>query len=120
MKTRTYLAWALRVLLALAFLAAGGAKVAGNPGMRQNLVDMGYPAWSGYLIGSLEVLGAVALLLPRFVRPAALGLLVIMLGAVGSHVFLSDAPAAAGAAALLGLGLLGLLALLGVFDRPAK
>lgn len=103
MKARNIIAWVLQGLLALAFLFAGATKLSGSEDMIRNLTAMGYPAWATYVIGAVEVAGGIALLIPRFTRPAALVLAVVMVGAVGSHLFLTSEPAssATGAAVLL-------------------
>jgi len=103
MKARNIIAWLLQGLLALAFLFAGGTKLSGSQEMIRNITGMGYPAWATYVIGAVEVLGAIGLLIPRFTRLAALGLALVMVGAVASHLFLTLllASSATGAAVLL-------------------
>ncbi len=44
--------------------------------------EFGYPAWFSYAIGALEIAGVALLLIPRIAPYAALGLVVIMLGAL--------------------------------------
>lgn len=87
--------WILNALLALAFLAAGGLKLL-KP--RSALIDGGMP-WAADFsplavktVAALEVLGALGLVLPLLtaVAPllaptAALGLTVLMIGAVVVH-----------------------------------
>jgi len=63
-------AWVLQGLLAAAFLAAGGAKLAGVPMMVQIFDQIGMGQWFRIVTGLVEVAGAVALLVPGF---AALG-----------------------------------------------
>lgn len=89
-------AWILQIVLALAFLAAGGMKLA-RP--RPALVGAGM-GWADDFsdsavkgIGALEVLGALGLILPAvtglatwLVPVAALGLALTMAGAVAVHV----------------------------------
>lgn len=48
--------------------------------------SLGLPAAFTYFIAAAEVLGGLGLLSLRFLRPAALGLLIIMAGAVFMHV----------------------------------
>lgn len=81
--------WRVRVAaIAIAVYVGGGgaAKLAGIPYFHGSFAELGLPGWFGYFIGACEVLGAAAL----FVRPlrtaAALGLLVIMVGATGYHL----------------------------------
>src|SRR5258708_39062694 len=60
----------LQGLLAAAFLAAGGAKLAGVPTLVQLFEQIGAGQWFRIVTGLVEVAGAVALLVPGF---AALG-----------------------------------------------
>ena len=93
------------VVAALVLGAAGGAKVAAVPDMRRRADHLGYPVWAYRVIGALE-LAAVAGLVAGFVAPAlavaaAAGLLLMMAGAVVSHVRAGDGLA--GAAPALGV-----------------
>jgi uncharacterized membrane protein len=85
------LLWILQGLLALLFLFAGVSKFV-IP--YQKMIEMGppnqiiFPAWFIYFIGVCEILGGLGLILPgifkirRGLTPlAALGLLIIMIGA---------------------------------------
>lgn len=74
------------VLPALAFLAAGGAKLMGVPMVHQSFAAMGLPGWFGYFIGACEVAGAIGLFLPQVRKLAAAGLAIIMIGAVYFHL----------------------------------
>ena len=89
--------WILSGLLALAFLAAGTGKLV-QP--YDKLTANANMAWAGDFapgqvkgIGSLEVLGALAVVLPwlldvaRILTPvAALGLAAVMVGAIATHL----------------------------------
>jgi putative oxidoreductase len=80
--------WVLQILAALAFLYVGGAKVAGlNPEVTQLFDKIGIGQWFRYLTGGLEVIGAIALLVPRFTAFGALLLSCVMVGAVITHLF---------------------------------
>ncbi len=89
-------AWILQIVLAVAFLAAGGMKLArpkpalvgAGMGWAEDLADNNVK-----LIGAVEVVGAVGLILPWAlgVAPvltplAALGLALVMAGAVVVHI----------------------------------
>ena len=76
--------WILAILLGAAFLLAGISKLTGAA--TPMFAGWGYPAWFAVLIGILEVAGAFGLLFPRTTRPAVLGLGVIMVGALGTHL----------------------------------
>ena len=83
--TRNIIAWILQILLALAFIASGGNKLLHLADTVQGFGGMGFPDWFAYLIAGAEVLGGIGLLLPRFTRLAAVGLIVIMVGAAFVH-----------------------------------
>lgn len=76
----------LTLLLALVFLASGGAKLLALPFETEAFARWGYPLWFMYVTGALEVAGAVGLVLPRLSALAAFCLAALMLGAVGTHI----------------------------------
>lgn len=77
---------AIRVLLSLAFLAAGLSKLAGVEMMVQTFDKVGFGQWFRYLTGLIEVGGAIALWLPGYRLYAAGLLLCTMAGAVVAHL----------------------------------
>lgn len=95
-------AWSLQVLLALVFLAAGGAKLAGAPMMVQVYDVIGVGQWFRIVTGVVEVGGAVALVVPGYAALAALWLACTMLGAIVAHLTVLPTPASP-AAMLLAL-----------------
>ena len=78
--------WVFQVLAALAFLAAGGSKLASAPAMVEMFAKVGAGQWFRYLTGALEVLGAVALLVPRATFYGATLLSIVMVGAIFTHL----------------------------------
>lgn len=86
MTTKHITGWALAVILALAFLMAGGTKLSGQAEMVENFDKWGLSSTAMYLIGLAEILGAIGLLVPRTRFLAALGLMALMLGAIGTHL----------------------------------
>ncbi|WP_222193717.1 DoxX family protein [Modestobacter italicus] len=85
---------ALRIGLAAVFAAAGLAKLGGEPAVVGMFDDIGASAWLRFLVGALEVAGAVGLLVPRLVAAASLGLAGLMVGAtVTNLVVLDTSPA---------------------------
>jgi uncharacterized membrane protein YphA (DoxX/SURF4 family) len=89
-------AWILQIVLAVAFLAAGGMKLA-RP--KPALVSAGMGYAEDYtdsnikLIGAIEVIGAIGLIVPWLtgIAPiltptAAVGLALVMAGAVVVHI----------------------------------
>ena len=71
---------------ALIFAAAGIEKLAGTPLLHYSFAVMGMPEWFGYFIGTCELSGAVGLLWPQTRKLAALGLAIIMVGAIFFHI----------------------------------
>ena len=86
-------AWVLQGLLAAAFLAAGGAKLAGVPMMVQIFDQIGMGQWLRIVTGVVEVVGAVALLIPGFAALAAAWLGATMFFAVLTHLFILHSSA---------------------------
>jgi len=84
----------LEVLLGLAFLAAGGQKLAGAEGQKKDFAHLRYPGWFMYVAGLVEVIGALGVLFGIFAPISAVlgGLLLAaqMVGAVASHVRVKD------------------------------
>jgi putative oxidoreductase len=83
--------WVLQILLALQFAMAGLAKVFGAPAMVEMFATIGVGQWFRYLVGALEIAGAVGVLIPRHSSLAALGLLCLMAGAVATNLFVLGA-----------------------------
>lgn len=90
----TILAWSLQIVLALVFLAAGGAKLAGIPMMVQVFDLVGVGQWFRIVTGLVEVAGAIVLLIPGLAAFAALLLGCTMVGAVLAHLTVLPTPAA--------------------------
>ncbi len=80
-------AWTLQAIIAAAFVAAGAAKLAGVPFMVDLFAQIGLGQWFRVVTGVVEVVGAVALLVPGLASLGALWLGGTMVGAVATHVF---------------------------------
>ena len=85
-KTKTIALWSIIVLTAAAFGSAGIGKIIGAVDVTPMLTEMGLPSWVHYLIGPAELAGAVGLLIRKLSAAAAIGLTVIMVGAIYGHV----------------------------------
>jgi putative oxidoreductase len=97
-KGRLITLWILSGLVALVFITAGGAKLAGVAVMVEMFDKVGLGQWFRYFTALLEVAGAIGLLTSRYAFYAALLLAVVMVGAIVAHVTVlggSPAPAAA-------------------------
>lgn len=86
--TQRRLVWGIRILLALAFGAAGGAKLAGVPQMVQIFDAVGFGQWFRYVTGAVEVAGALLLLVPATGFFGGLLLAVTMVFGVLTHLVL--------------------------------
>jgi len=79
--------WILQIGAAGMFLMVGFFKLSGDPRLVGLFDAIGLGQWLRYVTGSLEVLGAVLLLIPRLSGLGALLLVGAMLGAVATHLF---------------------------------
>jgi uncharacterized membrane protein YphA (DoxX/SURF4 family) len=80
--------WVLQIGAAGMFLMVGFLKLSGNPQLVGLFEAIGLGQWFRYLTGSLEVGGAILLLIPRTSGFAALMLAGVMVGAVITHAFI--------------------------------
>ena len=100
--TQRRIVWGVRILLALAFGAAGAAKLAGAQQMVQVFDAIGFGQWFRYLTGLVEVGGALLLLVPATGFLGGLLLAATMVCAVATHlVLIGGNPAPAAVLALL-------------------
>ena len=100
--TQRRIVWGVRILLALAFGAAGAAKLAGAPQMVQVFEAIGFGQWFRYVTGVVEVGGAVLLLVPATGFLGGLLMAVTMVFGVATHlVLIGGNPAPAMVLALL-------------------
>ena len=76
----------LTVLLSLAFLLSGIMKLTGAEQIRQGFENWGYPIFFMYIIGLCEVAGAIGLWLRRFSFAAKICIILLMAGAVLTHL----------------------------------
>ena len=92
-KGRLIALWTLSGLVAVAFIGAGGTKLAGVPAMVEMFAKVGLGQWFRYVTGLLEVAGAIGLLIPRYAFYAAVLLGIVMVGAVIAEVaVIGDSP----------------------------
>ena len=98
--------WAMTIvswLLGLVFLASGGAKLAGVELMVQQFEGWGYPRWFVDVVGIVEVIGGLLLFIPGLRVLGALALIVVMIGAAGTHIMAGEWANVALPVALLAL-----------------
>jgi putative oxidoreductase len=88
---RTAIAWTLQVLGALLFINFGFGKVAGtNAGAIDTFEQIGLGQWLRVVVGSLELLGAIGLLVPALAGLAGACLAALMVGAISVELFVVD------------------------------
>jgi uncharacterized membrane protein len=79
--------WTAQVLLAAFLLFASALpKFAGQKDAVETFAEIGWGQWFRYLTGTVELAGAIGLLIPRLAGLAALGLIGLMVGAVITHL----------------------------------
>ena len=94
-KGRLLTLWILSALVALTFLGAGAAKLAGAAVMVDLFAKVGLGQWFRYFTGLLEVAAGIGLLISRYAFYAAVLLGMVMVGAFIAHVtVLGSSPAA--------------------------
>jgi putative oxidoreductase len=78
--------WGVKIMVALAFLAAGGAKLAGIQAMIDLFNVIGLGQGFRFVTGAVEVTGAILMLIPALAAFGALLLACTMVGAVITHL----------------------------------
>jgi len=78
--------WVLRVLMAALFLFAAFMKLTSQPMMVTEFDHVGLGQWFRYFTGSLELIGGIGVLVPRFSPFAACILLLVAAGAFVAQV----------------------------------
>jgi uncharacterized membrane protein YphA (DoxX/SURF4 family) len=78
---KTIAFWALKIFLAVMFLAAAGAKIAGAPMMVAEFGKVGLGQWFRYFTACMEISGAVLLLWPGRTAIGAALLACVCIGA---------------------------------------
>jgi len=86
-RAKTISIWVLRLLLAALFLFASVMKITSQPMMVAEFGQVGLGQWFRYFTGALELVGAVALLVPRVSVLGGLLLLLVDIGAFVAQVF---------------------------------
>lgn len=74
--------WTLQIVLALFFaFASAMSKLIAHPSAVESFATIGYGTWFMYLIGALELAGAVGLVVPRLAGVTAIAFIGLMIGA---------------------------------------
>ena len=98
-----YVLLVVSVLLGVAFLGAGGSKLAGVQMHVENFARWGYPPWFQYVTGLVEVTAALLIVFPATRFYGAALLVCTMLGALATHLMAGEGSMLGAPAILLGL-----------------
>ncbi len=82
----TGLVWLATAYLAVIFARAGIQKFSSTSGWAHAFEVWGFPVWFRILVGVMELAGAALVLIPRTAAYGAATIIVVMLGAVGTHL----------------------------------
>ena len=94
--------WSAQILLGAMFLLSGGSKLAGAAAMVALFDAIGVGHWFRYVTGGIEVASAVTLFVPALAPFGAGALVVTMVGAVVTHLFIVGGSPAVPVVLLLG------------------
>jgi hypothetical protein len=88
--TSPYVMKGLCFSVSLSFFCTEIGKFAHDADMRQFFLQSGYAVWFMYFIMAAETAGAIGLFVSRTIVPAAIGLMIVMLGAIRTHAHNGD------------------------------
>ena len=91
LKARRIIFWIMQTILLIVFLGEGSTKLLGLQFQIEAFMRWGYPTWLRFVIGTLEIAGAIGLL-TKLRTWTTLGLFGIMLGAIYTHLTHHEAP----------------------------
>jgi uncharacterized membrane protein YphA (DoxX/SURF4 family) len=81
----TDIVWAFQILAATQFFLTGLDKLSDAPVMVQLFAAVGFGQWFRYFTGTVEIVSAVLLLMPRVAHIGAALLVMTMIGALIAH-----------------------------------
>jgi len=106
-------AWLPRVAVALIFLSVGWEKFGEHGPWIRIFARIGFGDWFRYLAGTMQVGGAVLLLVPPLVRLGAVVLACTMIGAIVTNLFILNS----GLSAIIPASLLAAIVFVGLRAR---
>lgn len=88
--------WTINILMAVLFIFSGSMAVQSSPEYLKGMKEMyGYPEYFPVLHGTLKIIGAIVLLIPRkfvFKHWAYSGLMITLVFAAQAHLIAGDEP----------------------------
>ena len=85
-RVKSVVSWVVQILLAAFYVLAASGKLMSRPQVIEMFRHWGFPDKFYLVVGTLELLGAIGLLIPRLSGYAASGLIVLMIGAALTHL----------------------------------
>ena len=85
-RVKSVTSWVVQILLAAFYVLAASGKLMSRPQVIEMFRHWGFPDKFYLGVGTLELLGAIGLLIPRLAGYAASGLIVLMIGAALTHL----------------------------------
>jgi putative oxidoreductase len=85
-RVRLVVAWLLGLYFANMYVRNGWAKFDPNGFWTPAFVRWGYPVWMRVAVGAIELVGGALLLVPWVASYAALAVMAVMLGALGTRL----------------------------------
>jgi putative oxidoreductase len=113
-RAKSVTVWVLQILLAVFYALQAWMKLSSSPSWVTKFRAWGYPEHFYLVVGLMELLGAIALVIPGFVRLGAYLLIVVMLGATATHLWHREIQV------ITGLVLIALLVIVVWARRPSQ
>jgi len=88
MRAREIGLWVLQVAMAGWMLTTGVGKLTGDPLSAATFAEIGAGDWLRYVIGVLEIAGAIGLVVPALCGLAAAAFVLLLVGAVATQAFI--------------------------------
>jgi uncharacterized membrane protein YphA (DoxX/SURF4 family) len=82
--------WVVQILVGLDFIFGAYMKLSGMPHMVEMFDKIGAGQWLRYFVGFCELAGGIGLMIPAIASLAAIGLALLMVGALYTNVFILD------------------------------
>jgi uncharacterized membrane protein YphA (DoxX/SURF4 family) len=114
MKLRTLLSWVLRLVAALILLQTLFFKFTGAEESVYIFSQLGIEPWGRIVTGIAELITSILLLVPRTAYLGAIGAIALMIGAIASHLTVLGIEVQGDGGYLFFLGLVVLLAAIGM------
>lgn len=76
----------LKYVVVATFLIFGSAQLLQAKPIVEQFEEFGLPSWTASVVGVVQIAGAIGLLVNGVALPIAIGLVLVMIGAVGFHV----------------------------------